>query len=208
VLGRTTRTWDDEDATRADAIEFADAAPLAAVFDLEQPIFRVDSVEDGWRWQLVTADRGVLAESPAVYPDRDAAQSAVREVRRSVADAVTVESGPLSYELVQEDDGWRWRLVSDEGVVARDANARDTRDAAQSALQVVKDVVGQASLLEIENAAFELHEGAGGWHWRLIDENGETISRSISDYETRRTARNSLESVKRNAPTAGETIDD
>ncbi|WP_380681411.1 DUF1508 domain-containing protein [Salinigranum sp. GCM10025319] len=208
VLGRTTQTWDDEDATRADAIEFAEGAPLAAVFDLEQPVFRVDSVEGGWRWQLVTADRTVLAESPAVYPDRDAVQSSVREVRRSVADAVTIESGPLSYELVREDDGWRWRLVADEGVVARDADTRNTREGAQSALQVVKNVVDRASILEIENAAFELHEGPGGWHWRLIDENGETISRSISDYETRRTARNSLESIKRNAPTAGETIDD
>ena len=207
VLGRATRSWDDADDARTDATAFVDAAPNATVFDLEQPVFRLDSTDEGWRWRLLTADRDVLAESPVTYPNREAAGSAVRDTRRLATDAVTIESGPVSYELVQEGAGWRWYLVADDGVVARDADARETPEAAERALETVKNVVGRASILEIENAAFELHEGAGGWHWRLIDEDGETLARSIADYETRRTARESLNSVKQYAPSAGETID-
>jgi uncharacterized protein YegP (UPF0339 family) len=207
VLGRTTRSHDAEDAARDDATAFVDAAPQATVFDLEQPVFRLDSTDEGWRWRLLTADRDVLAESPDAYASRDEAGSAVRETRRLVTDAETVESGPVSYELVQEDAGWRWRLVAEDGVVAHDADVHGTREAAERALGTVKGVVGQASILEIENAAFELHEGTAGWHWRLIDESGETVARSTAEYETRRSARQSLESVKQHAPSAGETID-
>jgi uncharacterized protein YegP (UPF0339 family) len=206
VLAATTRTWDGRDAARTNAEAFVDAADDAPVFDLESPAFRLDADDDGWRWRLVTADRTVLAESPSALDGRSEAGSAVRRTRRLAAEASSLELGRVSYELVEADGGWRWYLVDDDDVVARDAEPRATREAAERAMETTRDVVGQASLLEFETAAFELHEEGGTWHWRLIDEDGETLARSIADYESRREARTSLDAVKRHAPSAGEVV--
>jgi uncharacterized protein YegP (UPF0339 family) len=208
VLATTTESWDDHTAARADANTFVDAAGDAPVFDLESPAFRLDDADDGWRWRLVTADRRVLAESESTLDGRAEAESAVRRTRRLAAEADALELEPVSYELVEDEDGWRWYLVDDDAVVARDAEPRQTRVAAKRAMETTRTVVAQASLLEFETAAFELHEETGTWHWRLIDEDGETLARSISDYESRRAARESLDAVKRHAPSAGAVVAD
>lgn len=52
-------------------------------------------------------------------------------------------------------------------------------------------------------ATFELYEDAGGqWRWRLVHDNGNIIADSGEGYASRQKAKQGIQSVKDNAPTA------
>ena len=52
-------------------------------------------------------------------------------------------------------------------------------------------------------AKFELYKDAKGeFRWRLVAPNGQTIASSGEGYTTKESAKNGIESVKKNAPTA------
>ncbi len=52
-------------------------------------------------------------------------------------------------------------------------------------------------------AKFELYKDTKGeFRWRLIAPNGQTIATSGESYKTKDSAKNGIESVKKNAPTA------
>jgi uncharacterized protein YegP (UPF0339 family) len=53
------------------------------------------------------------------------------------------------------------------------------------------------------SAKFELYKDAKGeFRWRLVASNGQAIANSGEGYKTKESARNGIESVKKNAPTA------
>ncbi len=52
-------------------------------------------------------------------------------------------------------------------------------------------------------AKFELYQDAKGeYRWRLLASNGQTIATGGEGYKTKESARNGIESVKKNAATA------
>ncbi len=52
-------------------------------------------------------------------------------------------------------------------------------------------------------AKFELYKDPKGeFRWRLIASNGQTIAAGGEGYKTKESAKNGIESVKKNAPTA------
>ncbi|MFB6104868.1 MAG: DUF1508 domain-containing protein, partial [Halobacteriaceae archaeon] len=97
-----------------------------------------------------------------------------------------------------------WRLIDEDG----DQRAVSTatyanRDAATEAIDRIRELIEAASILEIETASFELHEGDTGWRWRLVDQRGDTVAESARAYPTRTAAREGMQSLKDHALDAG-----
>lgn len=128
-------------------------------------------------------------------------------VRRLAADAGTTDYESAAFELVHDDDGWRWQFIDeDERLIATGTDPHDSRDAVVDELERVKADVGSASIFGIGTAAFELHETDEGWGWRLVDGNSDVIGRSITTYRDRGEALSGMQSVKESAPDAQTVI--
>ena len=72
----------------------------------------------------------------------------------------------------------------------------DSRDDAMSSMLTVRQNAPNAELLEIDTAAFELHEDEGEWRWRLLDADGTSLAESAVPYPSRRAASDALNAVK------------
>ncbi|OLZ40123.1 hypothetical protein A6E15_03625 [Natrinema saccharevitans] len=173
----------------------------APIFAIEDAAIRVDDA-DGWSWDLVDADRTVIAEAVDSEPDRNALLEAIEEVRQLAPMAGRVDFDVASFELVaDEDDRWRWRLIDEDGrTVATGSETHETAADARDALADVRGLIESASILEIDSVSFELHTAEDGWVWQLIDEYGATMAESTQTYENRTEAREAMNDVKAQAP--------
>lgn len=177
----------------------------ATVFELRGPIYRLYEREDGYEWTLVDDDWTPIAAAPTTYPDRETAETGITAVRDRATAAGVLEYENAAYEVYHTpDEEWRWRLIDEDGDQrAVSAAAYDSRDGATDAIDAVRDMIGAASILEIDTASFELHEGDTGWRWRLVDRRGDTVAESAKSYPTRTAARDGMQSLKEHAPDAG-----
>lgn len=198
------RTYDDPDVARADIESVTDHAQSAPIFELGDGIVWIERTDDGtgWHWRLVDANRDEIASTDSTFDDRDSAVDAVEMIRSRIDDADLIEFEGAMFEFYRDELGaWRWRLLDeDETVMAASAVAYDRRRDAEDTLADVRSVVPDASILEIEDAAYELHRRDDGWIWRLVDENGTTLVESVTAHETRREARDEMNEVKQYAP--------
>jgi len=64
----------------------------------------------------------------------------------------------------------------------------------------VRAHIAEASVIEIDSAAFEFHQGDDGWRWRLVDEAGTELAESIATFPTRAEAQEELSVVKEFGP--------
>jgi uncharacterized protein YegP (UPF0339 family) len=72
-------------------------------------------------------------------------------------------------------------------------------------MEDAREAVGEASVLEVDGAAFELFEDdEDGWRWRLVDEDGAPLATSFRAHEARQDARRAMTNVKQYAPDAPE----
>lgn len=109
--------------------------------------------------------------------------------------------------MAEPTAGWRWRLIDEDGnVLADSAEAVDTREDAEREVAAIKDELDEASILEIETAAFELHEADGVWRWRLIDETGNVLAESLTAYPSRREARDGMNRIQEHGPDAWTSV--
>ncbi|WP_207588458.1 DUF1508 domain-containing protein [Halomontanus rarus] len=173
----------------------------APIFTIESAIIRLTG-DDQWAWELVDRDRNVLASAVDAQPTTDEAIEAVDRVRQLAPAAGRVDFDVASFELfADEDDQWRWRLIDENGrTVAEGVEHHASSDAARNALEPVRDLIGDASILEIDDVSFELHTAEGGWVWRLVDEHGERMAESTRAYDSRTDAREAMNAVKNHAP--------
>ncbi|MFA9502701.1 DUF1508 domain-containing protein [Natrinema sp. H-ect1] len=173
----------------------------APIFAIEDAAIRVDDA-DGWSWELVDAERTVIAEAVDSEPDRETLLEAIEEVRQLAPMAGRVDFDVASFELVaDEEDRWQWRLIDEDGrTVATGSETHETADDARDALADVRGLIESASILEIDSVSFELHTAEDGWVWQLIDEYGATMAESTQTYENRTEAREAMNDVKAQAP--------
>ncbi|MFC7115537.1 DUF1508 domain-containing protein [Natronoarchaeum sp. GCM10025703] len=68
------------------------------------------------------------------------------------------------------------------------------------AITGVRELLVDASILEIDDPTFELHPQEGGWIWLLVDENGVGLAESAETYPTRSSARERMNTLKEQAP--------
>ncbi|SFC45175.1 protein of unknown function [Halobiforma haloterrestris] len=194
--------YDDREAAIDHVDEWRDHAVDAPIFTIEDAAIRLEEGEDGWRWDLVDEERTVLASGETGAEDKDAALERVDEIRQLAPMAGRVDFDVASFELVaDEDDRWRWRLIDEDGTpVATGTEAYDSSEAARAALDDARDLIENASILEIDSVSFELHTDEDGWVWRLVDEFGSTMAESTQTYENRTEAREAMNAVKSHAP--------
>ncbi|OAQ54751.1 hypothetical protein HTG_04085 [Natrinema mahii] len=200
-IADATVSYDDREAAMDGVEDLKRHAADAPIFAIEDAAIRVDDA-DGWSWDLVDADRTVIAEAVDDEPDRDALLEAIEEVRQLAPMAGRVDFDVASFELVaDEDDRWRWRLIDEDGrTVATGSETHETADDARDALADVRGLIESASILEIDSVSFELHTAEDGWVWQLIDEYGATMAESTQTYENRTEAREAMNDVKAQAP--------
>jgi uncharacterized protein YegP (UPF0339 family) len=218
------RTYEDRGAAMADVERLTADVADAPVFDVGTGVVWVDRTDEGWRWRLVDEDRDAVAAGPSTYDSESAALEAVETVKARAPAADTIDIDTLAYELYREDAGaaagddgdadgdgdaaaqWRWRLIDEgEQVLAVSAAGYADREAAEDAIEAARSTTGRASIIEVDEVAFEFHERDDGWIWRLIDENGSPLAESVETHGTRQDAREEMLAVKEHGP-EGETI--
>ncbi|GAB3675138.1 DUF1508 domain-containing protein [Halopiger thermotolerans] len=226
LLGDETWRWSLLDRDREPILEstaaYADReAARSVVGDLKRasdvPVFAIESdgaaiwLErdgDGWRWDLLDRDREVLATA-AETADKSETTATIESVRRLAPLADRIDVAEASFDVVERDGGWRWRLLNGDGdPVAIAADVTETNAAAREAIADVRSLLESASVFELESAAFELSrtDGDEPWRWRLVDENGETLLESAQSYETRAAAQEAIGALKSHAPDGELTV--
>lgn len=150
-----------------------------------------------YRWRLVHRNGNILADGGQGYSRYHDARRAVDRVQENLED--------YEFEIYEDAAGeFRWRLtVSNDRIVADSGEGYNDRDEAETAVERVEKYAPDADVLEVGPAAFEIYEDAGGaWRWRLRHRNGNILADSGQGYDDRSGARDGIESVKRNGPTA------
>ncbi|WP_267642422.1 DUF1508 domain-containing protein [Haloarchaeobius amylolyticus] len=201
LVAESARAYETEQAVKDVVMAVQNDAADAPVFSIESAVIWLTREDSGWRWTLSDEDREVLAQGTRFFGTRGDLEDHVEDLRRLAPQAGRVDFGDASYELFREGDSWYWRLLdSSQQVVSTGAGAFDSREEARKTVESVRDLVSAASVIEIDDAAFELHMVEGGWIWRLVDEGGDALAESIEPHESRSEARTEMNLVKEHAP--------
>ncbi|PSP75302.1 DUF1508 domain-containing protein [Halobacteriales archaeon QS_1_68_20] len=207
VVASSSRAYGNRDDAIAEVETVRDHAADATVFELQAATFQLRGADDGWTWRLIDDERETIMQSPGSYETSEDAEAAIEEVRDVIRTADILDYDEAAFELVEREDHWTWRLIDEEGnSLASSENDYSNREDAKEALESVRRELHDASILEIDIAAFELQEADGLWRWRLIDENGNAIAQSLRTFDSRREARESMEMLKEHAPQAMTTV--
>lgn len=203
-----SRRYEDREQAVADIDAVTGAAATAPIFALGDGVVWIDREDDGWRWRLLDGERSVVATGGMTFESRDETVESVEMTRARAPDADRIEFEGAMFELYRLDAGeWRWRLLDDdENVMASSAVAIEQRSDAESILHEVREVVPDASIIETDDAAFELHRRGSGWIWRLVDENGRALVESVTIHPDRRAARDEMNEIKASASRAEITV--
>ncbi|RKD97922.1 YegP family protein [Halopiger aswanensis] len=212
-LADATVTYDGRETALGRVSALTERADAAPIFAIEDAVIRVQRDSNGgeaasgartdaWRWDLVDADRNVLASAAGTAPTKEELLSTIDEVKQLAPMAGRVDFDVASFELIaDEDDRWSWRLLDEDGrPVATGTETYESNAAAREGLEQVRDLIEAASILEIDSVSFELHRDEDGWVWRLVDEYGSRMAESTQTYESRTAAREAMNDVKSHAP--------
>lgn len=204
-LAESTQQYPDRGAAESVVDTVQTHVADATVFELRGPVYRLkERDDDAYEWALIDTEWNPIAAAPTTYDTQDSAETAIKRVRGRAPAAGVLEYENAAYEVYSTPDGWEWRLIDDDGDVrAVSATTYNSEDAASTGLDRVREMLGAASILEIETSSFELHEGDTGWRWRLVDRRGETVAESAKTYPSRTAAREGMQSLKEHAPDAG-----
>jgi len=150
-----------------------------------------------WRWRLVHRNGQMLADSGEGYTRRRDARRAIDRIRDGIDE--------MDMEVYEDSAGeYRWRLEAPNGQIMADSGeGYSDRSGAEDAVERFREYMPEADTLDVGEAAFELYEDSAGEHrWRLRHRNGQMLADSGEGYTDRSSARDGIESVKRNAPNA------
>ncbi|HMB50014.1 DUF1508 domain-containing protein [Natronoarchaeum rubrum] len=218
------RRWDVIDRHRETLVEgreqYADAEEArqaierlrseggdATIFAIDEAAIRLSGGSEGWRWELIDRDRTVYARSAGSYDVRARAATVIDEVRSLAPEAGELDFETAGFELVREDGQWYWQLLNaDETVVAEGSTGYEDRGEAVDAIDRLREMLGTASVLEIDDPTFEVHQRDGGWIWRLVDEHGDALAESVETYPTRSAARERMNTLKEHAPSGALSV--
>jgi uncharacterized protein YegP (UPF0339 family) len=202
-----TREYERRESASADVELLRRHADTAPIFEIETAAVRLVHGDEGYGWVLIDDERETYARSGLRYETRASVMDAIEELQDLAPDADAVNFDDAGFELFDDGDGWRWRLLDEEErAVATGATPYDTREEARDRVESVRDLVAGASVLEIDDPAFELHYQDDGWIWRLVDSDGNSLARSIEVYPTRGEAREAMQTLKDQAPEGHVTV--
>jgi len=185
-------TADSRDAGYDATDAVRDAAGEADVLALANVGFEVRETDGGYSWRVVDETGTELGTAAATTDDRSATRSRIDEVRAAAADAPVLADPDPHFELVPEDGDWHWRFDSEGVVVATDAGAHDTREAAETAIGSIRDAADDAGVVEGTATAVELYRD-DGWRWRLVAADRTVIQRGTGAHASREAAEEAAE---------------
>ncbi len=229
-LAHATRSFADKRDAEAAVESLLGGLDSAAITVASEPTFECYD-DDGWRWRLVDENEHLVARSPATHDDESAAEAETAAFAEAVDAATIVDVDAADYELypatqpvtdggelqpvtvedeqVAETDAqpttdYHWRLVTeDREVIAASTEAHPGEEAAEAAIERVRQQASEADLIEFENAAFQVYEAdSGEWRWRLIDEDGTVLADSGQEHTSRSEAAEAMMTLKEQAPEA------
>ena len=201
TVGVGGQSYENADAAESAIGKLKASADDAPIFAIEDAAIRVQDAENGWGWELIDQNRTVYARNGQGYDTRETALNAVEELQALTPDAEFLEFETAGIEIIENDDGWQWQLLNaNEEIVAASATVYEDRNALLDAIEDVRALLVDASILEIDDPTFELHQQEGGWIWRLVDENGVGLAESAETYPTRTAARERMNTLKEQAP--------
>jgi len=168
-----------------------------------------------WRWRLIHENGNILADSGEGYSSRSKARQGAESVRTNAAAAAvddgegepTGGDGDATIEVYEDNAGeWRWRLIHRNGnLIADSGEGYASKGGVEDAVERLKTYAGDADILDVGAAAFEIYEdNAGEWRWRLRHRNGNIVADSGEGYGSRSDAVEAVTNVKAHAPSAGE----
>ena len=207
-LGSGERTYDAREQAMDDINTLTQSDVDAPVFVLDDGIIwsHADAEGEGWHWRLVGPDRTSFGVAGRSYPDLDGLLADVERIKTRAPDATEFEIDTVAFEIVRDEEVWSWRVLDeDETVLAVDPGSHVDRREVDVSIERAKDATEGASILKIDDPAFEFHEREDGWIWRLIDASGTPVAESIEAHETRQEAREQIRSAKEHGP-EGETV--
>ena len=258
-IAESAVAYPDRDAARAAVAELERVGADAPVFAIDDAAIRLERAEarsedgdeadkgdDSWRWTLVDDDRNVLATATRPEPKSDL-EATIDDVRRLAPTAEPVAVTGASFDLVEanetesgaegdtagdaDDADWRWRLLDADGdPAAIGSNVATSKVAAHETIDEVRTLLEDATVIELEDAVFELYaadgetgdgdgdgDGSGtenetavddAWAWRLLDSQGETLLESTQTYESRTAAQRAIETLQAQLPDGRVTVAD
>lgn len=208
AIAEASAPADSRQAAKETASSIQAAAADVTVFEIREAAFLVTD-GDEWQWVLLDEDHDPIGTSSESYSSADASEDAVGTVSELAADVEFIDYDDAAFELFETEAGWEWQLIDEQRTVVADgAETYDSRRDVETAVEAIRAELPEASILEIERAAFEFHEGDEGWRWRLIDETGNELAESLQSYPSRAAAREAMNTVKAFAPEARVSVAD
>lgn len=153
---------------------------------------------DEWRWRLRHKNGRILADSAEGYASRSNAREAIERVR-------SVAEGGERFEVYEDSSGrYRWRLKAGNGEIIADSGQGYSREnEAHRAVERVRKYAPEADTLDYDPLGFEVYKDKGDeWRWRLRHRNGNILADSSEGYSSKQKAKQGLQSVMQNGPTA------
>ena len=203
TVAASTRSYVDRSEVTQLLSEFQELSMDATVFELTDYTFHLTEADDGWEWTLVDDARDAVMQSDGNFETLDAARQSIDHIQSIIEEAGLIDVEDAAFEIYQDDGRWRWQLIdAAENVMASGAQDYDSRGAVEDAIEDIRSELDDASIIDIERAAFELTESDGQWRWRLIDETGNPVATSLTAYDSRREARDAMEVLQDHGPDA------
>ena len=206
-LANGSRTYEGRQGVETEVGRLKSHGADAPIFEIEDAAIRIYEDEAGFGWQLIDRERATYARNETSYPSLESAIEAVEQLTSLGPDADEIEFDQAGFEFFEDDGNWHWRLLDgDELIVAVGATPYESQTAVRERLETVREFVAEASVLEIDDPAFELHYREDGWIWRLVDADGEALAESSLSYPTRSEAREAMQTLKEQAPDGHVTV--
>jgi uncharacterized protein YegP (UPF0339 family) len=192
-----SRAYDDRQTAVAAIDSLQEAATETTVYEIRDAAFDCYRSDDGWTWRLIDPDHEPLAHAPATYDDLATAEAALETVTTLAPDADFFDYDEVAFECHQDEAGWTWELVDeDQRTIAVAASRYETRQDAEADIAHAREDITEASVIEIDSAAFEFDHTDEGWRWRLVDRHGDELAESIETFDSRAAAQEQLTTVK------------
>lgn len=176
-------------------------------FNIDQATIIIRKDGEKWRWEIIDENWTVRAVSPDLYDSKQQAREVIERVRQVTPEADHFDFDRAAFETDETSDGWQWRLIDDnKQTMAKSADFYSSREQTTEAIEKIRPLVDDASVLEINSPVFEIYNNDDGWRWRLIDERESVLAKSTKAYSTPQDARDAMREVQEFGPTAPTTV--
>ena len=144
-IARGATTHDEADGVESAVASVTALTPGATVVDYDDMAFELYGDDDGWWWRMIDEDQQVLGTAARPYENREDARDDLEDARSEFDRASVLEIESAAFEFHRTDDGWRWRLVDENGdELAESLATFSSRVEAQEDLSTVKDLGPEA----------------------------------------------------------------